>query len=540
MPRPRFIARLSCALVPALAALILAQGAAHAQGAAAAPKDAQAEKAITAAMDSDFLETKFDKAQQKLQAALDACGDTGCSKAVKARLYVALGTVLAHGLKELEDARDAFTEGLKLDPGVKPDPDLNSTAVSFAFEQARTALTRSSTSTGLTLTPPPEQAVNTPIPVYAEIREDLLARTQQVTLSYQAPGASAFKPLLMKKLRDRGYGINIPCVDLTAEGPVRYYLVATDKDGAIVATAGSREAPLTTAVKKTLSGAPPSWPDFAPPTTCAVVEAEKPASQCLDDRQCNEGLQCSAGACVPRPPPPPPDTLRRNWVSLSFGPDVSLFSGEGVCSLQGQSEQNYVCLRDDDTRYDGVPTGDVANNVNPGFALGTLRLALGYERMLLENVSVGARVGFAFLGTSDGGASFMPLHLEARGQYYLLPRALKGVGVSPYVLLSTGLAQVDSHVDVQTYEDAAACGANVNDPASPCTHPSGGTDRIEEPRLQTLRATKQAGLGFLTAGAGIKYEPHPGLALNVAVRAGLTFPVVTMLIAPELGVGIGF
>ncbi|AKT42417.1 tetratricopeptide repeat protein [Chondromyces crocatus] len=537
MLRAPLLARVTCALFTALAGVALGPLSALAQETAGA-KDAQAEKAIQSAMEGDFLETRFDKAQQKLSAAIEACGETGCSKKVKARLYVSLGTVLAHGMKEFEDARDAFSEALQLDPNARPDADLNSTAVSFAYEQARSALTRAGTRSGLEVKPIPEQQLNTPIPVFAEIREDLLARAQQITLSYQAPGGQAYKPLVMKKLRDRGFGINIPCAELTTEGTVRYYLVATDKDGAIVATAGTREAPLSTAMKKAITTPPPSWPEFAPPQICGEVEAEKP-SQCLDDRQCNQGFQCSAGACVPLPPPPPKDDFRRNWFSISFGPDVSLFSGEGVCSTQGQAEQNYVCLRKDGSRYDGVPMDDVANNVNPGFALGTLRLALGYERMLLENVSVGARVGFAFLGNSDGGASFMPVHLEARGQYYLLPRALKGVGVAPYVLLSTGLAQVDSHVDVQTYEEATACGANPADASSPCTRPSGGSGVVEE-RLQTLRATKQAGLGFLTAGAGIKYEPAPGLALNVAVRTGLTFPVVTLLVAPELGVAIGF
>ncbi|HSN97435.1 MAG TPA: hypothetical protein VLS89_04020, partial [Candidatus Nanopelagicales bacterium] len=168
-----------------------------------------------------------------------------------------------------------------------------------------------------------------------------------------------------------------------------------------------------------------------------------------------------------------------------------------------------------------------------------LRVFLGYERMLLENVGLGGRVGFAFNGTSDGGASFLPLHLEVRGQYYVLPKTLEGAGVRPYVLASLGMAQVDSHVDVQVLEDAAACGADPNDANSPCTQP-GPSGVVEDPRLQTLRATKQAGLGFLTAGAGIKYEAVPGLALNVAVRAGLTFPVVTMLIAPEVGVALGF
>ena len=78
--------------LPTLAGVALGPLSALAQEAAGA-KDAQAEKAIQLAMEGDFLETRFDKAQQKLSAAIEACGEAGCSKKVKARLYVSLGTV---------------------------------------------------------------------------------------------------------------------------------------------------------------------------------------------------------------------------------------------------------------------------------------------------------------------------------------------------------------------------------------------------------------------------------------------------------------
>jgi hypothetical protein len=374
--------------------------------------------------------------------------------------------------------------------------------------------------------------------VYAEIRADLLERTKQVTLWYQPPGGGEHRSLLMKKLRDRGYGILIPCSDLGAEGTVRYYLLATDADGAILASAGSRDQPLMTSIKAAINTPPPSWPGFAPPQTCGELAKEKP-SQCLDDRQCSEGLACVAGACVPRKEEPPAKDVRRNWVSIAFWPDVSMFSGEGVCSLDGQDKQHYVCLRQDGSRYDGVPTADAANNVNLGFALGTLRVALAYDRLLLDNVSAGGRVGFAFNGTSGGGASFLPVHVEVRGQYHVLPRALEGTGVRPYGQVSAGLAQIDTRVEVEVLEDAATCGADTSNLESPCTRPSGASGVVEE-RSQILDAYKQAGLGFASLGAGVMYEPVPGMAMNLVLRASLTFPVVTAVLSPELGFALGF
>ncbi len=92
----------------------------------AAPKDGQAQKALVDAMDTEYLQTRFDKAEKKLRDAIDVCGASGCTPALKAKLYVALATVLAGGMKQLEDAREAFVEALKLDKNAKPDPDLTS------------------------------------------------------------------------------------------------------------------------------------------------------------------------------------------------------------------------------------------------------------------------------------------------------------------------------------------------------------------------------------------------------------------------------
>lgn len=107
---------------------------------AAAPKDAQAEKAITQAMDVDYLETKFDQAEKRLRTAIEACGADKCTPSVKARALVALGVVLAGGKKQLEDAREAFVEALTLDKAAKPDEDMSSAEVKYAYENARKQL----------------------------------------------------------------------------------------------------------------------------------------------------------------------------------------------------------------------------------------------------------------------------------------------------------------------------------------------------------------------------------------------------------------
>ncbi|AUX40690.1 uncharacterized protein SOCE26_020910 [Sorangium cellulosum] len=521
----------------------LAAGDAAAQ---ARPRDAQAEAVLHEAMGTDYLETRFDQAERKLRAAIDACGEAGCSPAVKARLFVALGSVLAQGRKELGDARDAFADALRVDPSARLDPDLATPEVAFAFEQARAAvgLPRAGASgepaaagARLQIAPPPEQRVRTPVPLFVEVPADLLPSVKQVTVWYLPPGESEYRSLLMKKLRGQAFGINVPCAALENEGTLRYHVAAVDEDGAILASAGARDAPLSTEIKARIAGAPPHWPGFAPPATCAAPERERPR-QCIDDRQCSRGLTCAGGACVARAPAKAAPDVQRNWVSLTFSPDVALLSGKDVCTFASQQSDNFVCLRGDGSRYDGTPTAGVADDIHLGFALATLRVALAYDRLLLDNLTVGGRVGFAAGGTTDGGASFLPLHLEARAQYFLTARPFEQLGVRPFALAAVGVAQVDVDVDVEVLEDAGACGASPADITSPCTRP--GRSGRTEPRQQTLSATKQAGQGFASVGAGVAYAPLEGVSLNLALRASLTFPAVTAVLSPEVGLSLGF
>lgn len=529
----------------------LAAGAAAAQ---APPRNAQAEAALKEAMGTDYLETRFAQAERKLRAALDACGESGCSPAVKARLLVALGTVLAQSRKGLEEARGAFADALRVDPSAKLDPDLANPEASSAFEQARAATgagaagspaapgTAGSPAEGeaaeaqLQIAPLPEQRVRTPVPLYVEVPAELLPSVKQVTVWYQAPGEREYRSLVMKKLRGQGFGINVPCAAVGKKGTLRYHVAAVDEDGAILASAGARDAPLVTQIRESITSAPPRWPGHAPPAECAAPEQERPR-QCLDDRQCSFGLACVGGACVARPAAEAAPDVRRSWVALTFSPDVALLSGRDVCTVASQRSDHFVCLRGDGTRYDGTPTPDVANDVNLGFALATLRVTIAYDRLVLDNLTVGGRVGFAAGGTTEGGASFLPLHLEARAQYFLGARPFEQLGARPFVLAAAGVAQVDTEVDVEVLEDATACGA---DPAitSPCTRP-GASGRVEA-RRQTLTATRQAGQGFASVGAGVAYAPIEALSLNLALRASLTFPAVTTVLSPEVGLSLGF
>lgn len=515
---------------------------------AAAPKDKQLETAITTAMDVEFLETNFDKAEKRLRTAIEACGADKCTPALKAKALVSLGIVLAGGKKQLDDAREVFVEALTIDKDAKPAEDLRSSEVNFAFGEARKQLKLDGSGgasgtpvpggQGLSHTNPPEQRVKTPLPLYVELVPDLLQDAKKATVTYLAPGAADWKTLILKKVGEQGFGLNIPCTDLETEGDFKYHLTVTDADGAIITGLGSRAQPLVTKIKAKIDGNPPSWPGFAPPEMCVAVE--KGPKQCLDDNQCNGGFVCMNGECQEKiTKSEEPEGPKRNYISLVVSPDFSIFSGENVCSLDGQRTQHFVCTREDGSRYVGVPTANIANNVNGGLAVGTIRVIAGYDRLILDNIMAGLRVGFAFRTASAEAANFLPLHAEVRGAYYLGKKPFERLGARPFVFLSGGLAQIDSGVAVEVLEDGAACGAAAPaNPESPCTQVTDGNTTTPEKRVQKLTAIKQAGQGFIGLGGGLQYAINENFMINAGLRLGVTLPVTTFVLSPEVGVTI--
>jgi tetratricopeptide (TPR) repeat protein len=397
---------------------------------AAGPKETQARKALKQALEEDYLNTRFDEAEQKLRAAIQGC-TSGCPADLRAKLHAALGAVLAGGKKEFDDARDEFVEALKLDPKIEPDPDVTSESVTFAYQQAR----------------------------------------KQLKLSSGAPAESK----------------------------------------------SAKEPPKSDKPEKSK----PEKGDADKGDT--IAKGDKP------DKDQD----------APKEPEKPKEPAKKNWVTIAFSPDVSLVAGTNVCSKDSRQNDHYVCIHQDPdgTPYTGTPTKDNADNINAGLALATLRVTLGYDRLLANNVTLGARVGFAFNGASGGGSSFLPLHLEGRLGLWPGHEPFVGSGVRPYFTISGGLAQVDTKVDVQVLEDGVKCGAkNPSSTNSPCTLPVG----MPEKRQQTLTVYRQAGLGFASGGFGVQFAPTAKVALFLAVRASVTFPVVSAVFSPEGGLSLGF
>lgn len=247
---------------------------------------------------------------------------------------------------------------------------------------------------------------------------------------------------------------------------------------------------------------------------------------------------------APEPPPEeekkPAGEPLRNWISLSFIPDLSFVSGEEVCTSKSQHNEHYYCARQDGSHYVGTPTAGNGDNVNGGIALATMRATVGYARLIGDHLTLGVRAGFAFNGASGDGASFIPLHAEGRIAFWPTSAPFSEAGVRPFVFVSGGYAQIDTQVAVEVLEDGRACGAlDPADTASECTVAS-GKDGAIQPRKQTLSAYKQTGLGFASIGGGVQFSPTRRVGIDLGVRASLTFPVVAPVLSPEAGISVGF
>lgn len=428
-------------LAVALAALGLSLDAS-----AAGPKEAQARKALKQALEDDYLQTRFDDAENRLRAAIQSCG-TACPASLRAELHAALGSILAGGKKELEDARDEFLEALQLDPKIQPNPDVLTAEVTFAFEQAKKKLKAPAS--------PPADLPDKPA---------------------EEPKPEPKKP--------------------SKPEPEK------------------KEPPKP--AKSNVEWGEPKGPD---------AKSADPKDADAKDK----------------PEEPAPKPARKNWITLTFSPDLSIVSGSNVCTKDSRETNHYACVRNDAARtaYVGTPTLDNGDNINAGVGISTLRVMVGYDRLLIDNLSIGARIGFAFNGASGGNTSFLPVHAEVRLGFWPGKTPFVGSVVRPYFTVSGGVAQVDTKVQVQVLEDGKTCGAkSPSNTNSPCTIPS--SDNHLEDRVQTLTVYRQAGLGFGSVGFGVQFAPTSAVALYLAVRGSVTFPVVTGVISPEGGLSLGF
>jgi hypothetical protein len=197
-----------------------------------------------------------------------------------------------------------------------------------------------------------------------------------------------------------------------------------------------------------------------------------------------------------------------NWLSISFQQDLLSYKDTtGVCTGAAQ----YQCFLEGKSYGDPIYRGS-GDQLGGGVGFATKRVLVGYERVLAENITLGAKLGFAFGGspkaTTGQGSAFVPFHAEVRGSYWFGKSPFATDGLRGYAGVAAGLMEIDGHVTVDFYQDAAGFNARSKG---------------------KLDAWRKTGNGFAGLHAGVAYGFSKQHQLFLELR------VLQMLGATALG-----
>lgn len=133
---PRWLAGLLFAL-----ALLLGLGPRVARAQDTSANDAEVEVLISSVFEAEYPKKQFVEALEKLQLASTTCQEGSCSAKVRAKVLVAVATVLAGGLKQDKDAIEVFKLALEENPKVGLIKGFDTGAVKTAWDKARKGTT---------------------------------------------------------------------------------------------------------------------------------------------------------------------------------------------------------------------------------------------------------------------------------------------------------------------------------------------------------------------------------------------------------------
>jgi hypothetical protein len=207
-----------------------------------------------------------------------------------------------------------------------------------------------------------------------------------------------------------------------------------------------------------------------------------------------------------------------NWFSLGIQQDVVFHSQTNDACAAGSPYKCYDANNNGQQFNPGTYVEGGNQVASGGFQLGTLRVLLGYDRVIGQRSTVGARLGATILGQSPIVPSerrFMYFHGEARGAVWLGHEPFGTSILHPYVFVSGGIAETDSKVLVQVQPN-------------------------DNPNIYSFYAWKRSGIGFIGAGAGLlvkvtkrggplaelKYLQYLGPSVpSIAMQLGYTFGI---------------
>jgi hypothetical protein len=390
-------------------------------------------------------------------------------------------------------------------------------------KKARPRPTHLTASGAITHTPPTEQAVMTPIPIFVESRDESVTR---VVLRYKSFGSPTWTAINLTKI-EGGFGGEVPCRDVgTVTGVLRYYVTAYDAEGNTVGSNGTMKKPNKVKIRRAIKSQPPHLPGRQPPARCYDPTdcppdfpgcSSKPLTEnsCLVDDDCDEGMTCTSEQRCELPPVQP----KRNWISLGGLQDIVFLSNANFCAPENQASGQFSCLRQDDgLPYEGTP---MPQKVALAYGAATTRIFVGYDHFVSSHFALGLRAGYVARGLApdlDNRRRTPPLSAEGRIAYWFSEDA----AVRPVLFVSGGYAPTDFRFHAFVEEDRSV----------PATQPN--------PDSQTLDVWTMRGPWFAGLGLGLMFATSNATGFLLEIEGDATFPRVATVIRPGLSFLIGF
>jgi hypothetical protein len=390
----------------------------------------------------------------------------------------------------------------------------------------------------------------------------------------------------MKKVGEAFRG-EVPCDATGSAGTLKVYVRARDASGDTLDSFASKAKPVEFTTSETSNMEPPSYPGEAAPTRCLAKEECPPdfpgcgagalhgnkeaGVACQSSRECKEGLLCNEGNCETAPAcetnadctsgscvdnkcspgaeePEHGPSYKKNWIGLHFAQDIAIMGGTNVCSVDARTTQGYACYESGSSEvpYNGDPYPGAG--IATGGVVATRRILLSFDHAFTSNITIGARVGFAFsggppagkagvndVGGPSDGKKFLPFHAELRGQYWFGKAALAKKGFRPYVHVGGGLAQVDGKVKVTVSDCTPLPYGSV--PYNNCINGQNPGTALTK---KDLDAWRKMGQGFITLGGGVVYAFKENVGAQLNLNLMYMLPTTGPVLQPSLGLVYGF
>jgi hypothetical protein len=141
----------------------------------------------------------------------------------------------------------------------------------------------------------------------------------------------------------------------------------------------------------------------------------------------------------------------------------------------------------------------------------------GLDFLIADNVTLGARLGYAF-GVAPGRA-LSHFHGEARAAFWFGKASFSQPRVRPFLVVVGGIAEMDNKIDVPILETDLTKGVYAE---------------------QTLTVWQRSGGAFAGGGGGVVIPIGAGQGMLAEFKIQAHFPDVVVALAPSIGYALGF